>query len=78
MLDYMKNYMDLFKEYFKGSLYKDIFNSTNDYCLAVLYVFVGYLEHQTMTRFMYPNIKLKKTLKPIETKKKYEKEILKI
>ena len=39
MLDYMKNYMDLFKDYFKGSLYKDIFNSTNDYCLAALYVF---------------------------------------
>ena len=51
-------YNELFNKYFNNFLYTDIVDFARDYPSAALYFLIGYPEHQTMTRFMYPNKRL--------------------
>ena len=51
-------YDESFNMYINDLLYRNTVNFAKDYPSATLFFLIGYPEHQTMTRFMYPNKRL--------------------
>ena len=51
-------YDESFNKYINDLLYRNTVNFAKDYPSATLFFLIGYPEHQTMTRFMYPNKRL--------------------